>query len=786
MKISVRIVLYYSLHPGEKQNMKNKKRLFILITGAVQGVGFRPFVYRLADEMNLLGWVINSSRGVEIEVEGFEEKLNHFLLRLKSEIPPRAYIQSIDFWWLELKGYTSFEIRKSEGGEKSVFILPDIATCPECVKDVFDPNNRRYHYPFTNCTNCGPRFSIIEELPYDRIKTAMKSFQMCPDCQEEYDNPHDRRFHAQPNACPECGPQIWLSDSSEKIISTRNHALNETAKLLKSGKTIAVKGIGGFHLITVAGNSDAVNLLRLRKHRQSKPFAVMVPSLDWVYKIAEPTEAEIAALKSPECPIVLIRKKENISEFISTSVSPENPYLGIMLPNTPLHHLLLKELNLPVIATSGNLSDEPICIDNKEALERLGLIADYFLFHNRPINRPVDDSIVRVINGRTMVLRRARGFAPLPVPLKNETHKNILALGGHLKNTISLQIKSNCFVSQHLGDLDSEISVDTYRDCISDLKKLYESTPEIILHDLHPNYQSTIESDRFHGEKNSVQHHVAHFMSVVAENQLSPPLLGFSWDGTGYGSDESIWGSEVFLWKENMIHRVASLYPFPLAGGDSGSKEPIRSALGLLKELNWYDLGMDVLKKNYPEFQVEKIVKIIAKDIGVFRCHSMGRLFDGFSALLGIAPISQFEGEAAMRVEFEAEKWVNKFSDNDFFPIIENKNRKSFEPIYWMDWRPFVKESIDHLVKNRNVIELAFKFHMTLVRTMMKISEMEMINRIAVSGGCFQNKVLLSNLLHEAEKKSISVFTNQRVPPNDGGISLGQVSFYLSGVVFVC
>ncbi len=765
--------------------MSNRKRLFILITGAVQGVGFRPFVFRLADELNLLGWVINSSRGVEIEVEADEHVLNNFLLRLKTEIPLRAYIQSIDFWWLELKGYASFEIRKSEGGEKSVFILPDIATCPDCTKDIFDPNNRRYHYPFTNCTNCGPRYSIIEELPYDRIKTSMKQFQMCPDCQEEYNDPHNRRFHAQPNACPECGPQIWLSDNSEKIIATRNHALTETVKILKSGKTIAVKGIGGFHLMAAANNHDAVNLLRLRKHRPSKPFAIMVPSIEWIYKIAEPTEVEMTALKSPEGPIVLVRKKENISDLISESVSPENPYLGIMLPSTPLHHLILSELNQPVIATSGNLSDEPICIDNKEALERLNSIADYFLLHNRLIDRPVDDSIVRVINGRSIVMRRARGLAPLPVPLVNDKNQNILALGGHLKNTISLQVKNNCFISQHLGDLDSEISVDTYRICISDLKKLYNSAPEIILHDLHPNYQSTVESDRLHGEKIPVQHHVAHLMSVVAENRLSPPLLGFCWDGTGYGTDETIWGSEVFLWKEKTVQRFASLYPFPLAGGDAGSKEPVRSALGLLKELNWFDSGLDLLKKNYPEYQMEKIIKIIAKDIGVFRCHSMGRLFDGFSALLGIAPLSQFEGEAAMRVEFAADKNPDYNSENDFFPIIENRNRKPYEPLYWMDWRPFVRDSIDQLISGKNANDLAMKFHSVLVNTIFKISEMQIINRLAVSGGCFQNKVLLSTLLNEAEKKSVSVFTNQRVPPNDGGISLGQVAYYLSGVELV-
>lgn len=765
--------------------MKNRKRLFILITGAVQGVGFRPFVFRLADEMNLSGWVINSSRGVEIEVEGSEKLLDNFLVRLKNEIPPRAYIQSMDFWWLELKGYSSFEIRKSEGGEKSVFILPDFATCPECVHDIFDPDNRRYHYPFTNCTNCGPRYSIIEELPYDRVKTTMKQFVMCQDCQEEYDDPRNRRFHAQPNACPECGPQIWLSDQTGKLISTRNHALTETVELLKAGKVVAVKGIGGFHLMVTADNSEAVEFLRMRKQRPSKPFAVMIPSLEWVDKISEPDEFETAAIKSPECPIVLIGKKENISEYISDSVSPANPYLGIMLPSTPLHHLLLKMLNQPVIATSGNLSDEPICTDNQEALERLNSIADYFLFHNRPICKPVDDSIVRVIKGKTVVMRRARGFAPLPVPLLNGKNQIILALGGHLKNTISLQVKNNCFISQHLGDLDSEVSVDTYRDCISDLKKLYNTVPEIILHDLHPNYRSTVESDHFHGEKIPVQHHVAHLMGVVGENRLNPPLLGFCWDGTGYGSDETIWGSEVFLWKENTIQRFASLYPFSLAGGDAGAKEPVRSALGLLKELNWFDLGLDLLKRNYPEYQIEKIIKIIAKDIGVFRCHSMGRLFDGFSALLGIAPLSQFEGEAAMRVEFAAAGNEDQCAENDFFPIIENINRKPFEPLFWMDWRPFVRESIEQLMEGKSANKLAMKFHCVLSSTIIKIAEMQKISRLAVSGGCFQNKVLLTALLNESEKKSVSIFTNQRVPPNDGGISLGQVAFYLSGVTLV-
>lgn len=563
--------------------MRHCERAKIIVRGAVQGVGFRPFVYRLATELNLVGWVLNSAQGVFIEVEGTKEVLDHFLLRLEKEKPPRAGIQSLEFSFLDPIGFDSFEIRQSDGsGERSVLVLPDIATCSDCLREVFDPADRRHLYPFTNCTNCGPRFTIIESLPYDRPNTSMKQFTMCPECQKEYDDPLNRRFHAQPNACANCGPHLELWDERGDVLSRYHDALLEAAKIVQGGKILALKGLGGFLFIVDARNEAVVILLRERKHREEKPFALMYPSLDLVKEQCEVSEFEERLLLSPESPIVLLSRKQSID--IAASVAPKNPYLGVMLPYTPLHHILMRELHSPVVATSGNLKDEPICTDEHEALDRLHGIADVFLIHNRPIVRHVDDSVVRVVLGRELVLRRARGYAPLPIHLK-EALPNILAVGAHLKNTVALSVGKEIFISQHIGDLETKEAYSAFCKVIGDFRQLYEATPEFIACDMHPDYLSTKYAEDWGTPVIPVQHHHAHVAACMAENELEGPVLGVSWDGTGYGLDGTIWGGEFILTDEISFKGVGHFRQFRLPGGESAIKEPRRTALGVLYEI---------------------------------------------------------------------------------------------------------------------------------------------------------------------------------------------------------
>jgi hydrogenase maturation protein HypF len=534
------------MHPQPKRDARQYRRLRISIRGAVQGVGFRPFIYRLASESRLAGWVNNSSRGVIVEVEGSEEQLQSFLLRIDREKPPRSYIQSLESSFLDPAGYTRFEIRESDDtGEKSVIVLPDIATCSECLQEIKDPSNRRYQYPFTNCTNCGPRFTIIEALPYDRPNTTMKRFEMCGKCLAEYENPLDRRFHAQPNACPACGPHIELLSGDGTVLGSHHEALFKTSAALADGSIVAVKGLGGFHLMADARNNAAVRRLRERKHREEKPLALMYPTLESIRADCEVSDLEQRLLGSPESPIVLLRRKPAIGNPQSPSslIAPGNPYLGVMLPYTPLHQLLMSELGFPIVATSGNLSDEPICIDEHEALGRLKEIADLYLVHNRPIIRHVDDSIVRVMMGRELVLRRARGYAPLPVQLSRPAVP-ALAVGAHLKNAIAASTGDDIFISQHIGDLETREAFDAFERVIHSFRQMYELELEMVACDKHPDYLSTQFAKQCGLQVVTVQHHYAHILSCMAENQLQEPVLGVSWDGTGYGPDGTVWGGE--------------------------------------------------------------------------------------------------------------------------------------------------------------------------------------------------------------------------------------------------
>ncbi|HTQ11259.1 MAG TPA: carbamoyltransferase HypF, partial [Fimbriimonadaceae bacterium] len=508
--------------------------------GLVQGVGFRPFVFGLATELGLKGYVTNSAQGAEIEIEGSPKDLDRFLARLPEELPSPGFVAGLETQIKEIRHFREFSIKPSqEGGSKTATMLPDIATCPKCLAEMSDSNDRRYRYPFINCTHCGPRYSILLRLPYDRPNTTMREFAMCEACRAEYEDPRDRRFHAQPIACPVCGPQIELWDPPGRVVAARGDALLQAAEMLRNGAILALKGIGGFHLMVDARNEVAVSRLRERKRRFAKPLAVMVPSLEAARQIAHLAPAEERLLRSPEAPIVLARSK---GDRVAPAIAPENPNLGLMLPYSPLHHLLMEELGFPLVATSGNLSEEPICTDETEAVLRFHGIADALLVHDRPIARPVDDSVARVMLDRPTVLRRARGYAPLPIALEGAT-PGLIAVGAHLKNSVALSLEGAVVVGQHVGDLDNAASRDRMISEVEDLCDLHELSATAVCHDLHPDYASTRYAESLGLPLIPIQHHVAHAAACLAENGLDE-ALAIVWDGTGYGTDGTIWGGE--------------------------------------------------------------------------------------------------------------------------------------------------------------------------------------------------------------------------------------------------
>jgi len=757
--------------PSSLPSSDSLLRLKIIIRGAVQGVGFRPFIYRLASELGLKGWVINSSQGVFIEAEAGKNALNDLILRIEQEKPPLAHIQSLEFSFLDPIGYSTFEIRESEEeGEKTVLVLPDISTCDECMAEVWNPADRRFRYPFTNCTNCGPRFTIIETLPYDRPRTSMRIFPLCADCEKEYHNPLDRRFHAQPIACPRCGPHLQLLDSQGKVLAEREDAIKQAGQLVLEGNILGFKGLGGFLIIANPYRTRVVQLLRERKPRRDKPFALMFPDLETVKRHCEVSSLEERALTSPEHPIVLLKKRADSD--LPEDCAPGNPYLGVMLPYTPMHYLLMSEVNQPVIATSGNLTDEPICTDERSALKKLGKICDFFLVHNRPIVRHADDSIIRVILDRELVIRRARGYAPLPVRLK-ENSPCVLGVGGHLKNTIAISIGRNVFISQHLGDLETAESFKTFEKTIQDFLTLYEIQPRLsaVACDLHPDYLSTQWAENWayqHGlPLIRVQHHHAHIASCMAENELEGTVLGISWDGTGYGMDGTIWGGEFLISSPSGFHRFARLRTFPLPGGDVAIHEPRRVALGLLYEL----LGEKAFESETPTLrafspqELKLLQQMLRRGLNSPLASSAGRLFDAVGSLLDFVQKTTFEAQSAMAVEFQAsERTAHTFS---FQLTGEN-------PIV-IDWGPMILDMINLKNSGVNPSELAGRFHLTLVKIMVEVAKKAGLEKVLLSGGCFQN-ALLTKLAYQAlTHAGFQVYTHQRVPPNDGGISLGQV-----------
>ncbi|HEY8902060.1 MAG TPA: carbamoyltransferase HypF [Chthoniobacterales bacterium] len=739
------------------------ERARILVRGAVQGVGFRPFVHRLATELGLCGWAQNSSQGLVIEAEGASDVLGQFLSRLERECPPRAEIREIRHETIAPAGDAAFEIRASDAsGAKTAAILPDIAPCPDCLRELFDPANRRHRYPFINCTNCGPRFSIIESLPYDRPATSMKAFALCPDCAREYHDPADRRFHAQPNACPVCGPRLALWDGKGGTLAEGDDALRRAADAIRAGAVLALKGVGGFQLIVDARNEGALALLRRRKCREEKPFAVMMSAIEEVRRECRVSPMEEALLLSPEAPIVLLHRID--AGAIPAAIAPGNPLLGVMLPSSPLHHLLLEELRFPIVATSGNLTDEPICIDEHEAIERLRGIADVFLVHNRSIVRHMDDSIVRVVAGREMILRRARGYAPRPVHLPGQLPP-ILGVGAHLKNAVALSVGQEVFVSQHIGDLETAQAHAAFRRSAADLPRLYETAPAVIAHDLHPDYVSTRFATDAEGRKIAVQHHWAHVVSCLADNGIDGPALGVAWDGTGYGTDGTIWGGEFLRAKGNSFERVAHLRTFRLPGGDVAAREPRRSALGLLFECGLLDHPALAPLREFSPGNLTLLRRMLERGFQTPVTSSMGRLFDAVAALIGVRQIASFEGQAAMELEFLAdpEIWEE-------YPFA----LRGGEPCV-LDWEPMIEAMLEDLRNAAAPGVISAKFHNTLAAMVVVVARHAGEPRVALTGGCFQNGFLLERVMRGLREAGFEPLWHRNVPPNDGGIALGQI-----------
>ncbi len=755
------------------------RRIRIRIHGAVQGVGFRPFIYRLAAELGLAGWVENNAIGVQIEAEGCAAGLEKFLLRIEREKPAVARIQSLEHWFLDPVNFQEFEIRESQsGGLRQAFILPDIATCGECLAEIQDPANRRYRYPFTNCTHCGPRFSIIEKLPYDRPHTTMKKFAMCEACRAEYENPSDRRFHAQPNACAVCGPQLALWNSAGEVVAQKSAALEAAAEAIQRGKIVAVKGLGGFHLMCDARSHAAVFRLRENKRNSPKPFAVMFPSQEMAADYCHISELEDRILRSPEAPIVLLHKKEvekGVPAF-SPWVSPENPCLGVMLPYTPLHHLLMESLGFPVVATSGNRGEEPIAIDESTVLARLAGLADFYLVHDRPIARHVDDSIVRMIAGQETVLRRARGFAPLPVSVK-DTLPEILAFGAHLKNAIAFSRGREIFVSQHIGDLESYETLQTFKKVIEDFTSLYDLHPLATACDLHPDYLSTRFAQLYGLPVMFVQHHLAHVFACAAENEITGPFFGVAWDGTGYGSDGTIWGGEFFRVGRRFFQRLASLRTFPLPGGDQAVREPRRSALGLPYAIGGeeiFDHDEIPMLETFSRQELSNFKVMLRNRLYSPMTSSAGRLFDAVSALLGICHHAGFEGHAPMLLEFS----LDGIQTLSRYPvrIIENRGEAVWpDHLYTVDWEPMIRAILEESFCGVSKRVISAKFHNTLASAIVALAERAGEPRVLLGGGCFQNKYLVEKTTALLKAGGFQCYRPQRIPPGDGGIALGQV-----------
>ena len=759
------------------------ERRRIIIQGIVQGVGFRPFVYGQALHRNLVGFVLNDSAGVTIEVEGSPDALDGFQRALREKAPPLARIDSLIIEPVEPCYETAFIIAHSQAGsERHALISPDTATCDDCLRELFDPADRRYHYPFINCTNCGPRFTIVKDVPYDRDKTTMRIFPMCPACQAEYEDPLNRRFHAQPNACPTCGPQthfITLSD---------HNPITTAAQHLAAGSILAIKGLGGYHLACDALNTEAVQRLRQRKHREAKPFALMVPDLETARRLCQVSDAEAVLLQSHRRPIVLLSQRPDCP--VAPAVAPAYNTLGIMLPYTPLHHVLLHAFAEQIqpgqlavlVMTSGNLSDEPIAYQDEDARQRLASIAEGMLAHNRDIHMRCDDTVIRITAGGEQIMRRSRSYVPEPLSLPFDLPAPLLACGGHLKNTFCLGKGQQAFVSHHIGDLENLETLTSFREGIEHFKRLFDIYPKAVAYDLHPEYLATKYAlDMDIPRKIGVQHHHAHIASVLAEHRIQGPVIGLAADGTGYGTDGAVWGCEIMSADLLGFERLAHLAYVPLPGGDHAVRQPWRMAAVYLAQAYgdaFLDLDIPFVHQlDRPKWHV--LAQMIERGINSLPTSSLGRLFDAVAALIGLRNEVLYEGQAAIELEILAQQQEKGIHEGQSIIYPFTISTRDQMPTT-LDVAPMFRGIVSDIQQGVPASEIADRFHHSIAELLATVCfgtrEQTGLNIIALSGGVFQNRLLLEQLVKRLEGMSFQVYVNRRVPPNDGGISLGQIA----------
>ena len=744
------------------------------IEGTVQGVGFRPYVYRLADELGVAGHVLNDSRGVVVEAEAPDQTVEHFLARLALEAPPLASVERVTSEQLEELGERGFSIRESpSGGEPRAAVTPDSATCDDCLAELFDPDDRRFRYPFTNCTNCGPRFTIVRDVPYDRPNTTMAAFEMCTACLAEYRDPADRRFHAQPNACPECGPQVRLAyagGGAPRDAGARD-AIEATARALLDGAIVAVKGIGGFHLACRADDEAAVADLRARKHREDKPFALMAPDVEVVRELVGLKPPELNLLTDRARPIVLARRRPDAP--VGDSVAPGSTELGVMLPYSPLHHVLLADAGTTLVMTSGNVSDEPIAFHDDDACERLAEIADVFLLHDRPIETRTDDSVVRHAEGRRMLLRRSRGYVPSAIPLPLDCDRHLLACGAELKNTFAVAKGGSAWVGHHVGDLKNFETLRSFVTGIEHFRRLFAVEPELVAHDLHPEYLSTKHALELDGVRLvGVQHHHAHLAACLAEHGERAPAVGAIFDGTGYGDDGTVWGGELLYGDLEDFERVGLLFPVRMPGGEAAIRQPWRMACAwLAASVEGPPRPPRQLTRQVDERAWEQVSELAASGLASPLTTSAGRLFDAVAALCGLRAEVNYEGQAAVELEAACDLGEQRAYP---MPLLDDDG-----PLV-MDARPLVRALVDDLDAGVDAGTIAARFHNALAATTAHgctlAAERASTDTVVLSGGVFQNRRLLGRTASLLSDGGLRVLTPELLPPNDGGIAYGQLA----------
>ena len=750
--------------------------VLLRVRGVVQGVGFRPFVHRTASALHLRGWVRNDSQGVLIRAVGTSSDIESLLYSLRHEAPRAARVQSVEATPADQAASApvgnEFVIVASENsaGATEAAVPPDLGLCAECRSELLDPSDRRHRYPFINCTQCGPRFSILESLPYDRPRTTMRGFRMCLECEREYQDPANRRFHAQPNACPVCGPQVRLIDAHGTDLAVGDEAVRLATLFLGNGQIVAVKGVGGYHLMVDATQESAVAELRRRKHRAEKPFAVMFRHLDALEKYADVPLEAAQLLMSPAAPIVLVRRYGDAA--LAPSVAPGNPWIGALLPYTALHVLLMDAVKHPVVATSANLAEEPLCADVEEAHAKLAGIADFYLDHDRPIANPIDDSVVRLAHDTPVILRRARGYAPVPLRLPAALDGHWLCTGAQMKGALAVAAGNRVVLSPHIGDLDGTATLDVYRRTAEVLRALHGEAFTAVACDKHPDYASTRIAREMGLPTVAVQHHLAHVLACLLENKRTADgVLGIAWDGTGYGEDGTVWGGEFILLEKNVARRFARVRPFRLAGGDAAVREPRRVALGLLHEMGDERFGELAADFELRSADAAVIAQMLSKGINSPVTSSAGRLFDAVGALLGLGLKNQFEGQTPLAVEAAA---AVARGTHLALPLPLRDVAAGGGAVCELDWQPLVEKILSYRALGGEAGELAASFHHSLARAMVEVARRAGVGTVALTGGCFQNTLLLDLAVTELRSAGFTVLTHRELPPNDGSIAAGQ------------